>query len=65
MQAEDQAHYRWTLDEPADLDFFKAVFDHFGAGQPTTQQVLQLLDRHPEISQLNAGVRQKKLDDAA
>lgn len=61
-QAVDQSEMRWTLDEPADLLFFQVVLRHFKElTYFSTQQVLDLLERHPEISLINAQVTQKKL----
>jgi spore coat polysaccharide biosynthesis protein SpsF (cytidylyltransferase family)/predicted dehydrogenase len=46
---------RMTLDYPEDFEFFKAVFDHLY--QPDRvfrlDEILELLDRHPEIVDLN------------
>ena len=61
-QAIDQSALRWTLDEPADQQFFEAVFRHFDSTEMvTTERVLQLIRRFPELSQINAHVHQKPL----
>jgi len=61
-QAVDQSAFRWTLDEPADQTFFEAVFRHFDDKQfVTTQSVIDLLSRYPELARLNAHVQQKGL----
>lgn len=56
--APDLSHLRWTVDEPADLAFVRAVY---GALYPrdaafTTADVLALLAEHPELARLNAGI---------
>lgn len=64
-QATDHSALRWTLDEPADQRFFEALFRHFKSSQMiTTNQVLALLERFPELSEINADVRQKSLKAA-
>ncbi|MEX1027535.1 MAG: glycosyltransferase family protein [Candidatus Paceibacterota bacterium] len=61
-QQVDHSALRWTLDEPADLEFFQAVFRFFSKEQfISTEQVLALLEKHPEIACLNAHIEQKKL----
>lgn len=46
--------HRWTLDFPEDMQFFQAVFDHFPpSAMPRMQDVLALLERHPEIAAIN------------
>jgi len=50
------AHHRWTLDEPRDLTFLQHVFERLQQpyGRPfLTQDLLDLLDREPELMQLN------------
>jgi len=51
---------RWTVDEPADLQFVRAVYERLGGNGNRfgLQEVLALLDREPGIAQINAdGVR--------
>jgi glutamate-1-semialdehyde 2,1-aminomutase len=52
--SENLSAARWTVDEPADFDVIKAVFEHF---QPRRdfgwQEVLQLLRRRPELFAAN------------
>jgi spore coat polysaccharide biosynthesis protein SpsF len=45
---------RMTLDYPEDLEFFRAVFDHLGCDRVfSLDEILDLLDRHPEIVEIN------------
>lgn len=51
--------HRWTLDYPEDLAFVSAVYEAFGtAGDASpvfdVDDVLALLDAHPEIARINA-----------
>ena len=61
----DLSRHRWTLDTPEDLEFMRQVFDRLSitdASIPSFLRVVEFLDRHPEISALNAFVEQKPLD---
>jgi spore coat polysaccharide biosynthesis protein SpsF len=47
--------HRWTLDYPEDMDFFRALFAHLPPMPPwpNMDTVLEVLERHPEISEIN------------
>lgn len=64
-EALNQPNLRWTLDEPADLDFLKAVMKHFGNRYDsfTALELIQWLEKHPELNTINASVRQKTLSE--
>jgi spore coat polysaccharide biosynthesis protein SpsF len=62
----DFSHLRWTLDTPEDLIFLRKVFELAGIdGQtiPPFERVVEMLDAHPEVVAINAGVRQKPVTD--
>ncbi len=66
--APKELHYpdlRWTLDEPADLEFLKAVMGHFGDRYDsfTAHELMQWLKENPELSDINENVRQKTLSE--
>lgn len=50
-------HYRWTVDEPVDLEFVRAVYAAFH-DQPAfgMNDILQLIQRNPNLSSMNDGV---------
>ena len=52
----DLSHYRWTLDTKQDLAFFTAVFQELQKpGEIVSMsKILDLLERKPEIAQLNS-----------
>lgn len=54
----DLSGFRWTLDEEADYRFLRAVFEEVGndGAMFGLQQVLELLDRRPDISGINSGI---------
>lgn len=53
----DLSALRWTVDEPADLEFVRAVYARLGAMADTfgMKDVLELLRREPELGAINQG----------
>lgn len=56
--SKDLSSYRWTVDEADDLDFVRRIYarlrDDFGMGD-----VIELLEKEPELLKINSHVRQK------
>jgi len=54
----DLSAMRWTVDEPEDLDFIRAVSEHLAPYVENCdygfQRVLDVLKRYPELSKINA-----------
>ncbi len=51
-----QKNYRWTVDEPADLTFVRAVYDRLGRDRMFgMDEVTKLLEREPSLLTTNAG----------
>lgn len=60
----DYSHHRWTLDTEEDLAFIRAVYERMdNAGRFSWREVLALLEREPELVELNRGVTQKVLQE--
>ena len=61
---EDYSSHRWTLDTAEDLQFIRAIYarledrDNFG-----WRDVLRILDREPELLEINRLVAQKALPE--
>jgi spore coat polysaccharide biosynthesis protein SpsF len=56
----DYGSQRWTVDTPQDLELLRQIFAHLDNRDDFTwQDVLALFERHPELAQINAGVRHK------
>jgi spore coat polysaccharide biosynthesis protein SpsF len=56
----DYGKYRWTVDEPADLDVVRHIFDAFpGRDDFGWRDVLDLMRREPQLARLNAAVEHK------
>lgn len=60
----DYGAYRWTVDTAADLEFVRQVYAHFGGRTNFSwREVLALVLSHPELMEINAGIRHKTLGD--
>lgn len=53
----DISAMRWTVDEPADFEFVRRVYEALYPGNPafTTRDILRLLLNKPELMQINQG----------
>ena len=62
--SEDYSDYRWTLDTPEDFNFIETVYSElYKEGKVvSTAEVLSLLKNKPELCELNADVKQKKIE---
>lgn len=52
----DLSAKRWTVDEPRDLEFVRAVFARLGGAPFGMPEILALLEREPALEALNAGI---------
>lgn len=60
----DYGFYRWTVDTAEDLQFVRQVYAHFNNRDSFSwMEVLEFVQRHPEIAQINAAVRHKTVHD--
>ena len=60
----DYSSHRWTLDEPGDLAFLRAVYDRMEDREGFSwRDVLALLEREPGLMELNRHVLQKVLHE--
>jgi spore coat polysaccharide biosynthesis protein SpsF len=60
MDADASVH-RWTVDTPEDFALAAAVYDRFGHDRFSWREALDLVEREPALSALNAHVEQKVL----
>ena len=61
---QDHSDLRWTLDTEADWQVISAIYDHLYRPQAppfTLEEMLAVVERHPELKALNAHIKQKKL----
>jgi spore coat polysaccharide biosynthesis protein SpsF len=60
----DYGMYRWTVDTAEDLEFVRQVYGYFeGRQEFSWKEVLSLVESHPDLLQINAGVKHKTLRD--
>jgi spore coat polysaccharide biosynthesis protein SpsF len=56
--------HRWTVDTHEDLDFIQAVAKELGCRMDFSwKEVIALLEKHPELKQINAAVKHKSFTD--
>lgn len=60
-QSRDLSHLRWTVDTADDFRFISRVFELLYPSQPEfgMEDVVRLLERHPDLAGINAHVQQK------
>jgi spore coat polysaccharide biosynthesis protein SpsF len=58
-RAVDRSRYRVTLDTVEDREVLRRLFDEHGAAALDCDGIVQVLDAHPELVALNAGVTQR------
>ncbi len=58
----DYSQFRWTLDTQEDFELLKAIYAYFpGKSQFGWRDVIDLMERRPELASLNSHVLQKPL----
>ncbi len=61
---ENFSAHRWTLDTPEDLEFIRAVYERLkDKPEFSWRDVLDLIDREPELIEVNRSVMQKALHE--
>jgi spore coat polysaccharide biosynthesis protein SpsF len=53
---EDLSSFRWTVDEPKDLEFVRTVYGYLGSSAFGITEVLELLREHPRLREMNHGI---------
>ena len=53
---------RWTVDEPQDFEFIKRIYEKLYPQEKDfgMKDILQLLERHPELKEINAGIQRNE-----
>lgn len=52
----DLSSLRWTVDEPRDLEFVRSVYRELGENMFYMEDILALLEGHPEIGEINSDI---------
>jgi spore coat polysaccharide biosynthesis protein SpsF len=61
----DYSEYRWTLDTEEDLELLRIIFARFGNKDDFSWgEIIRLMEREPELAELNSHVIQKTLHGA-
>jgi len=58
---DDLSHLRWTVDTPEDLELVRKIYAALGRDDFGLDDVLGVLELHPEWSAINAHIEQKKV----
>ncbi len=62
----DLSHYRWTLDTPQDLTLIRAIYENFSnQNNFSWHEIVELMEREPELARMNSAVVQKSMHDVA
>ncbi len=58
----DLSGLRWTVDEPRDFEFVTRIYEELYPKNPefTTEDILKLLERRPELSLINSGIERNE-----
>jgi spore coat polysaccharide biosynthesis protein SpsF len=60
----DLGHYRWTVDTAEDLEFVQQVMSYLNNKLDFSWlDILQVVEKHPELMEINAQVQHKSYDD--
>lgn len=60
---EDLSHFRWTVDEPSDLDLVREIYSSFGGRDDFTwREILDLVKSKSTLAAINARVQQRGLE---
>lgn len=64
---DDLSIHRWTVDTPEDFELIKKMIEHLYQVQRdfSMEDMLQLLDQHPQWKEINAHIEQKKVENEA
>lgn len=57
---EDLSYLRWTVDEPRDLEFVRAVYEYLGDTSFGMKEILDLLKKHSELNNINTGIQRNE-----
>ncbi|RDC62012.1 cytidylyltransferase domain-containing protein [Adhaeribacter pallidiroseus] len=58
---EDASNFRITVDTPEDFELIQILIENFAADQLGSKDLIRLLRNHPELTQINAHIEQKKI----
>jgi spore coat polysaccharide biosynthesis protein SpsF len=59
----DYSSHRWTVDTAEDLALIRAIYEQLGGGS-TFSEILDLVERHRDLAEMNSSIVQKALHEA-
>jgi len=59
-QSENLSSWRWTVDEPRDLEFVRAVYAAFAGNPACYADTVELLRKRPDLLAMNRGIRRNE-----
>jgi len=59
----DYSSYRWTVDTPEDLELVRAVYDRLEGDSFLLNDIVRLMEREPELAEINRSIAQKALHE--
>ncbi len=65
LYVRDESRYRWTVDTPEDFELVKRLLEETYPSKPqfNLEDLLELIQQHPDWSAINAHIEQKKLGE--
>lgn len=60
INASDTSKYRLTLDTPEDFKLLKILIEQYQADGLSGTEIIELMQSHPELAQINQHIEQKK-----
>ncbi len=57
----DASRYRLTLDTQEDFELIKILIEEYNCHQKSVEEIIRVLDDHPELAKINAHIEQKKV----
>jgi len=61
MRSKDASGFRLTVDTPEDLDLIKKMISEFHADKKNAEEIIGIMETHPELASMNAHIEQKKI----
>jgi spore coat polysaccharide biosynthesis protein SpsF len=61
LRSGDASQYRVTLDTQEDLTLITRLIEEYGAADLDAEEIIALLDAHPDLVAINAHIAQRKL----
>ena len=55
--------YRLTVDTPADFELISLLIEKYDAGNLQDDAIIQIMETHPELHEINAEIEQKKTEN--